>query len=232
MVIPNLKFSEVEGGYSGVNFGHPKSEVFRSGGGYSGVNFGHPKSEVFPNGGEGGILVFNSRKGYSGKFGPKFTVQPETCLCITVVSHILRMWRLISPGVKGHRDIYFKIEKQNATCQIPRVPRESRGIFVFRQCYEKLQCCILREVQPGAERTTRSELPVLFLLGLDQTTTGYMGLTIKPPVATYDLEMSNIIRAPKSSSYNLHRVMLEPSLSHPSRSLHIYRSSLPQHSVS
>ena len=25
----------------------------------------------------------------------KFTVQPETCLCITVVSHILRMWRLI-----------------------------------------------------------------------------------------------------------------------------------------
>ena len=40
------------GGYSGVNFGHPKSEVFRNGGGgYSGVNFGHPKSEVFRNGG-------------------------------------------------------------------------------------------------------------------------------------------------------------------------------------
>ena len=46
--------------------------------------------------GYGDNLVFNSRKGYSGKFGPKFTVQPETCLCITVVSHILRMWRLIS----------------------------------------------------------------------------------------------------------------------------------------
>ena len=64
------------GGYSRVNFGHPKSEVFRNGGdgvfmsklwssqicflkwgggGYSGVNFGHPKSEVFQNGGEGGI---------------------------------------------------------------------------------------------------------------------------------------------------------------------------------
>ena len=29
------------GGYSGVNFGHPKSEVFQNGGGgYSGVNFG------------------------------------------------------------------------------------------------------------------------------------------------------------------------------------------------
>ena len=39
------------GGYSGVNFGHPKSEVFRKWGGYSGVNFGHPKSEVFRNGG-------------------------------------------------------------------------------------------------------------------------------------------------------------------------------------
>ena len=44
-------------GYSGVNFGHPKSEVFQNGGGgYSGVNFGHPKSEVFQNGG-----VFQSK---------------------------------------------------------------------------------------------------------------------------------------------------------------------------
>ena len=51
MVIPNLKFSEMGGGYSRVNFGHPKSEVFQNGGGYSGVNFGHPKSEVFRNGG-------------------------------------------------------------------------------------------------------------------------------------------------------------------------------------
>ena len=32
MVIPNLKFSEMGGGYSGINFGHPKSEVFRNGG--------------------------------------------------------------------------------------------------------------------------------------------------------------------------------------------------------
>ena len=105
------------GGYSRVTFGHPKSEVFRNGGGvfqsklwssqiwsfpkwggYSGVNFGHPKSEVFRNGG-GGFLVWDSRKGLSGKFGPKFTVQPETCLCITVVSHILRMWRLTKPFV-------------------------------------------------------------------------------------------------------------------------------------
>ena len=54
----------------------------------------------FPKWGGGGILVFNSRKGYSGKFGPKFTVQPETCLCITVVFYILRMWRLMT-----HRNI-------------------------------------------------------------------------------------------------------------------------------
>ena len=39
------------GGYSEVNFGHLKSEVFRNGGGYSGVNFGHLKSELFRNGG-------------------------------------------------------------------------------------------------------------------------------------------------------------------------------------
>ena len=46
-------------GFSGVNFGHPKSEVFQNGvGGYSGVNFGHPKSEVFRNGGRG---VFRSK---------------------------------------------------------------------------------------------------------------------------------------------------------------------------
>ena len=69
-------------GYSRVNFGHLKSEVFQNGEGYSRVNFGHLKSELFRNGG-GGFLVWNSRKGLSGKFGQKFTVQPETCLCIT-----------------------------------------------------------------------------------------------------------------------------------------------------
>ena len=44
-------FPKWGGGYSGVNFGHLKTEVFRnlkfSGGGYSGVNFGHLKTEVF-----------------------------------------------------------------------------------------------------------------------------------------------------------------------------------------
>ena len=44
-----------KGGYSGVNFGHVKSEVFQRGG-YFGVNFGHVKSEVFQRGG-----VFRSK---------------------------------------------------------------------------------------------------------------------------------------------------------------------------
>ena len=53
-----MKFSERGGGgYSGVNFGHLKSEVFQNGGGYSRVNFCHLKSEVFRNG-EG---VFRSK---------------------------------------------------------------------------------------------------------------------------------------------------------------------------
>ena len=76
-----LKF--LGGGYSGVNFGHPKSEVFRNGGGYSGVNFGHPKSEVFRNGGvfrskhwSSQIWSFPKWGGYSGvNFGhPKSEV--------------------------------------------------------------------------------------------------------------------------------------------------------------
>ena len=71
-------------GYSGVNFGHLKSEVFRNGVGggvgYSGVNFGHLKSEVFRN---GGGAFWSEIPEISGKFGQKFTVQPETCLRIT-----------------------------------------------------------------------------------------------------------------------------------------------------
>ena len=41
---------QAQGGYSGVNFGHLKYEVFHLGG-YSEVNFGHLKSEVFHMGG-------------------------------------------------------------------------------------------------------------------------------------------------------------------------------------
>ena len=106
------------GGYFGVNFGHLKYEVFRHGVGglYFGANFGHLKSEVFQNGGGGyfgvnwlsqiwsfpkwgggDFLVWNSRKGLSGKFGQKFTVWgmcTGMCYASQIVSHILRMWRL------------------------------------------------------------------------------------------------------------------------------------------
>ena len=58
------------GGYSGVNFGHPKSEVFWNGG-YSGVNFGHPKSEVFRNGGEGGYSGLQFQKGVNWRIWTK-----------------------------------------------------------------------------------------------------------------------------------------------------------------
>ena len=58
------------GGYSGVNFGHPKSEVFQNGGGYSGVNFGHPRSEVFWNGG-GGLSGLRFQKGAFWKIWTK-----------------------------------------------------------------------------------------------------------------------------------------------------------------
>ena len=51
-------------------------------GGYSDLNFGQLKSEVFILG-RGGTLIWNSREGCSGEFGQKFTLQPETCLCIT-----------------------------------------------------------------------------------------------------------------------------------------------------
>ena len=101
-----------EAGYSWVNFGHPKSEVFRKGGVFRSKLW---SSQIwsFPKWGRGSFLVFNSRKGLSGKFGPKFTVQPETCLCITVVSHIPRMWRLkIDHDNRQHQSsICIKITK-------------------------------------------------------------------------------------------------------------------------
>ena len=88
----------------GVNFGHLKSEVFRNGGVFRSKLWSSQiwsfskwggvfrsklwSSQIwsFPKWGGGGgyfFLVWNSGKGLSGKFGQNFTVQPETCLCIT-----------------------------------------------------------------------------------------------------------------------------------------------------
>ena len=84
-----LKISDLDsltifsgGGYSGVNFGHPKSEVFQNGG-YSRVNFGHPNLKFSEMGGvfqsklwSSQIWSFLKWGGYSGvNFGhPKSEV--------------------------------------------------------------------------------------------------------------------------------------------------------------
>ena len=52
----------------------------------------------FPKGVGGGFLVWNSRKGLSWEFGQKFTVWgmcTGMCFASQIVSHILRMWRLM-----------------------------------------------------------------------------------------------------------------------------------------
>ena len=104
------------GGYSGVNFGHLKSEVFQNGGGgYSGVNFGHLKSELFRNGGVfrsklwssqiwtfpkwGGGGAFWSEipeRGFLENLDKNLLFSQKPACASQIVSHILRMWRLMS----------------------------------------------------------------------------------------------------------------------------------------
>ena len=102
----NFNFRLGGGGYSETEKSKcqdlPKFQFFW-GGGYSETEKSKcqdlPKFQFSDGGG-----VFPSKL-WSGRFGPKFTVRPETCLCITVVSHILRMWRLmkISPFAASAR---------------------------------------------------------------------------------------------------------------------------------
>ena len=58
------------GGYSRINFGHLKSEVFRNGG-YSGVNFGHLKNLKFSEMGGGGLSGLKFQKGVFWKIWTK-----------------------------------------------------------------------------------------------------------------------------------------------------------------
>ena len=101
------QISSLPGGYSGVNFDHLKSEVFHLGwvggwwwlgGLYSGVNFGHLKSEVFHWG--GGLFGLKFQKGAFWRIWTQFLLFEE-CVhkpaCASqIVSHILRMWRLMT----------------------------------------------------------------------------------------------------------------------------------------
>ena len=102
MVTSNLKLFHL-GGYSRVNFGHLKSEVFFIlGGGYSRVNFGHLKSEVFSLGGYSRVNFGHLKSEVCSRGGAFWSEIPErgflenldknllfevncteTCLCIT-----------------------------------------------------------------------------------------------------------------------------------------------------
>ena len=92
MVISNLKF--FIGGYSGVNFGHLKSQVFHFGG-YFGVNFSHLKSEAFHW--EGAFWSEIPERGFLENLDKNLLceecVQKPACAS-QIVSHILLMWRL------------------------------------------------------------------------------------------------------------------------------------------
>ena len=83
----------------------------------------------FRGGGGGPGCVFRSKL-WSGKFGPKFTVRPETCLCITVVSHILRMWRLIKSISQG---IYFETRIKVPSLSVAN-PRGLQGRALTSSC--------------------------------------------------------------------------------------------------
>ena len=82
------------GGYSGVNFGHLKSEVFRNGG-YSRVNFGHLKAEVFQNGG-GAFWSEIPERGFLENLDKNLLFSQKPACASQIVSHVLCMWRLKS----------------------------------------------------------------------------------------------------------------------------------------
>ena len=88
-------FPKWGGGYSGVNFCHLKSEVFQNGGGYSGVNFGHLKSEVFLGGVGGAFWSEIPERGFLEILDKNLLFSQKPACASQIVSHILRMWRLI-----------------------------------------------------------------------------------------------------------------------------------------
>ena len=65
--------------------------------GYSGVNFGHLKSEVFQNGGGGAFWCEIPERGFLENLDKNLLFEEcvQECACASqIVSHILRMWRL------------------------------------------------------------------------------------------------------------------------------------------
>ena len=90
MVISNLKFSKI--------------------GGYSRVNFGHLKSEVFQNGGGGAFWSEIPERGFLENLDKNLLFSQKPACASQIVSHILRMWRLITQeGLCGlHRLVQEK----------------------------------------------------------------------------------------------------------------------------
>ena len=90
------------GGYSGVNFGHLKSELFWNGGVYSGVNFGHLKSELFQNGGGGAFWSVIPERGFLENLDKNLLFSQKPACASQIVSHTLCVWRLTSNVVTSH----------------------------------------------------------------------------------------------------------------------------------
>ena len=69
-------------------------KFFIGGGGYSGVNFGDLKSEVFHWGG-GAFWSEIPERGFLENLDKKLLFSQKPACASQIVSHILRMWRLI-----------------------------------------------------------------------------------------------------------------------------------------
>ena len=79
-------------------------------GGYFGVNFGHLKSEVFRN--EGGAFWSEiPERGFLENLDKNLLFSQKPVCASQIVSHILRMWRLI-------KAIEFEIEVFNLTTKL------------------------------------------------------------------------------------------------------------------
>ena len=65
------------------------------GGGDSGVNFGHLKSEVFRNGGGRAFWSEIPERGFLENLDKNLLFSQKPACASQIVSHILRMWRLI-----------------------------------------------------------------------------------------------------------------------------------------
>ena len=85
------------GGYSAVNFGHLKSELFRNGGGVFWSKLWSSEVWSFPKLGGGGAFWSEiPERGFLENLDKNLLFSQEPACASQIVSHILRMWRLKS----------------------------------------------------------------------------------------------------------------------------------------